>query len=375
MPRQEWSLVVSLHEHDRADHRREQQHRRDLERERVIAEDARRERREVAAARHRLARVTEREREEGDEDPDRRDEERGPRSLSLKEQPVGTVALRREHHPVQDQDGDRAYVNEHLERGDRLGPEEHEHPGHAEERERHEQRGAGDAVQEHDARGAADDADGEKREQDRADAVVGHGWPAGINGARCAASRARSVARRRRCRYGTSAATPRSISQFAIATWMWLCGNARSSTAVTMRFVSVTGMSSFQQSDMSWSMRKRGSVARIHMKTSTRKYVFSVNQRTPSAGPISGWMSVKGPCQPPSQSVVTIPDTASGRSNGFLFVSANPAMKYVTKAKGRIRRLMPKSGWLSTIFVVESDPTRSTTVTSERICGTSYEMS
>src|SRR5256712_12697661 len=182
------SFVVPLHEDDRADHRREQQHRRDLERERVVAEDARRERREIAAARCRLARVAEREREEGDEDTDRRYEERGPRSLSLKEQPVGTVALRREHHPAQDQDGDRAYVNEHLERGDRLGPEEHEHPGHAEERERHEKRGAGDAVQEHDARGAADDADGEKREQDRPDAVEGHGWPAPTNGTRSAAS-------------------------------------------------------------------------------------------------------------------------------------------------------------------------------------------
>src|SRR5881396_2601525 len=116
-------------------------------------------------------------------------------------------------------------------------------------------------------------------------------------------------------------------------------------------------------------------------------------------------MSVQGPCQPPSHRVVTMPDTtvtspysatkkspqrmpeysvrkpatssdsASGRSNGFLFVSARPAMKYVTKASGSTSRLIFQSGWLSTIFVVESDPTTRTTVTSDKICGTSYEMS
>src|SRR6266571_4226954 len=116
-------------------------------------------------------------------------------------------------------------------------------------------------------------------------------------------------------------------------------------------------------------------------------------------------MSVNGPCQPPSQSVVRIEhttvtspysatkksphrmpeysvrnpatssDSASGRSNGFRLVSASPAMKYVTNASGTISKLMKIPGWLSTIFVSESEPTTSTTVTSERICGTSYEMS
>ena len=122
---------------------------------------------------------------------------------------------------------------------------------------------------------------------------------------------------------------------------------------MTTRFVSVNGMSTFQQRDISWSIRSRGSVARIHMKTSTKKYVFSVNQRTP----ISGKTSTNGPCHAPNQSVVTIDDTtvispysarkkmaqripeysvrnpatssdsASGKSNGARLVSAIEATR------------------------------------------------
>src|SRR5438105_6710257 len=116
-------------------------------------------------------------------------------------------------------------------------------------------------------------------------------------------------------------------------------------------------------------------------------------------------MSVKGPCQPPNHSVATMADTtvtspysatknnpqrmpeysarkpatssdsASGRSNGLRFVSARPAMKYVTKASGRTRNWICQPGCAATMCVSESDPTTSTTVTRERICGTSYEMS
>src|SRR5213594_2869986 len=106
-------------------------------------------------------------------------------------------------------------------------------------------------------------------------------------------------------------------------------------------------------------------------------------------------MSVQGPCQPPSHRVVTMPDTtvtspysatkkspqrmpeysvrkpatssdsASGRSNGFLFVSASPAMKYVTNASGMMSALTWRPGCESTIAVIDSEPTTSTTVTSE----------
>jgi len=158
--------------------------------------------------------------------------------------------------------------------------------------------------------------------------------------------------------------------QFAIATGTSVVGNASNRIAVTIRLASVRGMRTFQQSDMSWSIRSRGSVARIHMKMRTKKYVFSVNHNTPSRGKTS----TNGPCHAPNQSVVTMADTtvtspysarkkiaqripeysvrkpatssdsASGRSKGLRFVSARPAMKYVTKANGRIRKFICQPG-------------------------------
>src|SRR6185295_7412526 len=89
------------------------------------------------------------------------------------------------------------------------------------------------------------------------------------------------------------------------ATGTTVVGKTSSRIAVTMRLVSVNGIKTFQQSDMSWSMRSRGSVARIHMKTSTKKYVFSVNHRTPR----SGKTSTNGPCHAPNHSVATIDET------------------------------------------------------------------
>src|SRR5712692_7421810 len=170
-----WSFVlVPLHQHDRADHRGEEQHRRELEREREVLEHARRQGHQVPAPWGGVRAVAEREREQRYEDGDRRHEERGPWRLLLEKERVGAVLLRREHHSIEDQDGDRADVDEHLESGDRLGAEEHEHPGIAEEGERHEQRRARDAVQEHHADGPADDADREQGEEDRLEEVVGH---------------------------------------------------------------------------------------------------------------------------------------------------------------------------------------------------------
>src|SRR5687768_13118519 len=154
-------FLVPFHEDDRADHGGEEEHRRDFERECEVAEDARRQRNEVAAAPARGSRVAELEGHECDEDRDRNDEQRGPVLLRLEEEPVRARRLRREHDAVQDQDGDRAHIDEHLEHGDGLGTEQHEHSGHVEERERHEQRRGRDPVGEHDADARPDGADGE----------------------------------------------------------------------------------------------------------------------------------------------------------------------------------------------------------------------
>src|SRR2546430_7936305 len=288
------SFVFPLDQDDRADHRGEEQHRRDLEREREVAEHARRERPEVRALRAGGA-VAEREREDRDGNGDRRDEQRGKRRLLLEEERVRTVALRREHHAVEDEDRDRADVDEDLEHRDRLGAEQQEHPGVAQERERHEQRRSGDAVEQDDAGPRPDHADDEQGEERRFDHATACSR---------AARRARRLTRRRRWRNGIDAANTNRRIQFAIATGTSEVGKASTRIAVTRRFTRVTGMRNFQQNDISWSMRKRGSVARIHMKTRTKKYVFSVNHSTPSAGPRSGCMSVKGPCPPPNQSVV-----------------------------------------------------------------------
>src|SRR5256885_7715362 len=113
---------------------------------------------------------------------------------------------------------------------------------------------------------------------------------------------------------------------------------------------------------------------------------------------MSGCTSTNGPCHPPKNSAATIEhttvtspysatknkpqrmpeysvrnpatssDSASGRSNGTRLVSASPAMKYVVNASGTTRKLMRNPAWLSTIRVIDSEPTTSTTVTSDRIC-------
>src|SRR5712692_4300667 len=166
-------VLVPLHEYDRADHRRQEQHRRDLERKAKVPEDARGERLEVVSLR-RHCHVAKRQRVERDEDPDRRDDERGPRRLALEEERVRPRLLRSEHHAVQDQDGDRADVDQHLERGDRLRAEQHEHPGDVQERERHEQRRGRDAVGQHDADAGREDAGGEQPEERRLEEVEAH---------------------------------------------------------------------------------------------------------------------------------------------------------------------------------------------------------
>ena len=153
--------------------------------------------------------------------------------------------------------------------------------------------------------------------------------------------------------------------------------------AEAMMFTSASGMRTFQQKPMSWSIRRRGRVARIHMNSTTKPYVLSVNHRIPRAGTAS----TPGPCQPPNQSVAMIADTtvtspysdrkktahripeysvrkpatssdsASGRSNGFRFVSASAAMRYVRKAIGRMTTFTSGPGCDLVMSTMESDPT------------------
>ena len=59
-------------------------------------------------------------------------------------------------------------------------------------------------------------------------------------------------------------------TQLAMATGILFSGNASSSTATTTMFTKAIGMRPFQQKLMSWSIRIRGSVARIHMKIRTK---------------------------------------------------------------------------------------------------------
>ena len=48
------------------------------------------------------------------------------------------------------------------------------------------------------------------------------------------------------------------------------------------RLSSATGSSHFHAKSINWSMRTRGSVARIHTKVNTKTYVLSMNQRIPA---------------------------------------------------------------------------------------------
>ena len=57
--------------------------------------------------------------------------------------------------------------------------------------------------------------------------------------------------------------------------------DAGSASAVTKRLASEAGRSHFQAKPMSWSMRTRGSVPRIHTKTTTKTYVLPRNQSRP----------------------------------------------------------------------------------------------
>src|SRR5687767_2785094 len=120
-------LVVPLHEHDRADEGREQQHGGDLERECEVTEQARRERHEVAASRQGTA-IPELEREEHHGERDEQDEPGGPRRLFLEEERVMGRSLRREHDVVEVVDGDGVNVVEDLERVDRYRSEVQEDP-------------------------------------------------------------------------------------------------------------------------------------------------------------------------------------------------------------------------------------------------------
>src|SRR5688572_20523935 len=235
-------LVVPLHEHDRADEGREQQHGGDLERECEVTEQARRERHEVAASRQGTA-IPELEREEHHGERDEQDEPGGPRRLFLEEERVVGRPLRREHDAVEDEDRDRADVDEDLERRDRLRTEKHEHPGDGEEGHRHEQRGRRDRLQENDHRAAADHGDGEGREEDVLEEVEGH--------AALRRARSRKVRSLRFCSMGRPKTRPATRSQFTIAIGHRFPGNARISTAVAMMFTRAMGIRTFQQKSMS----------------------------------------------------------------------------------------------------------------------------
>src|SRR6267143_131539 len=113
--------------------------------------------------------------EEHHGDRHRRDERRGERILLLEEERVRPIAaLLRELDSEDDEDRDRADVDQDLKGGDRFGAEQHEHPGHAKEAERHEERGGGDAIEKHDRGASADDPDGEHGEDDGLDEIESH---------------------------------------------------------------------------------------------------------------------------------------------------------------------------------------------------------
>src|SRR2546430_17242700 len=67
-------------------------------------------------------------------------------------------------------------------------------------------------------------------------------------------------------------------TQFAIAIGTSELGNASARVATATMFTRAIGIRPFQQKLMSWSIRRRGKVARIHIVTTMNAYTFSVNQ-------------------------------------------------------------------------------------------------
>src|SRR5688572_15418008 len=144
---------------------------------------------------------------------------------------------------------------------------------------------------------------------------------------------------------------------------------------ITM-YASAIGNMNFQPSDMSWSYRNRGSVQRIQMKTKMKNSVFTMkiaidNSSMKNATPVVLSCVVNGMSQPPKNSVaisaldvamfayseignienfialysVWYPamssDSASGRSNGNRFVSANAATMKMKNAIVRLTTFHP----------------------------------
>src|ERR1043166_571452 len=159
---------------------------------------------------------------------------------------------------------------------------------------------------------------------------------------------------------------------------------------------------------MSWSSRRRGNVQRTQMKKNMSTPSFAKYHATPAhAGP--------GPCQPPKNSVTAIelmtimfmysprknsahfideysvwkPATsspsASGRSNGARFVSANAVMRKIPNGASRYQWKMPQFGsqsgvpgiwyqpaWRSTMPTSDSVPARRITGIVESPMASSY---
>ena len=61
------------------------------------------------------------------------------------------------------------------------------------------------------------------------------------------------------------------------------------------------GVSTFQETYISWSTRRRGSVQRSHICTNTKNMPFERNQNTPQSGPLRN--DPNGLFQPPRNNV------------------------------------------------------------------------
>src|ERR1019366_1931438 len=165
-------------------------------------------------------------------------------------------------------------------------------------------------------------------------------------------------------------------------------------TATTMMYASESGSRIFQPSAMSWSYRKRGSVQRIHITKKIQKNVLAKKHApvtTVWSSPPRSSQWVNGMSQPPKNRVATIAatvticaysaimnsenfialysewypatssDSASGRSNGSRFVSANPEIRKMKNDRNRGMMNQRPCCWRAMIALNDAFPDTSST--------------
>src|SRR5919106_639702 len=76
-------------------------------------------------------------------------------------------------------------------------------------------------------------------------------------------------------------------------------------TAVPTKLTKPIGTKYFQHSDISWSTRTLGNVARTHIATNTQKYAFKKNTTNCDKFRSTTLLVQAGTCHPPRKSVVT----------------------------------------------------------------------